>query len=261
MLKSLKVLSKGFLILGLAILGLFQYQKMQELSDEAGLNNRLAKDTLAKTTALERERLNLQRYLPAFGFRNLFSDWIFINFLIYFGDDELRAETDYQLSPQFFEIILDLDPYFADSYLFLTGSTTLYAGQPEKSVSLIERGLESLGPGSPPRSYLVWRYKAIDELLFLGRTAAAQASFETAADWAEQSDDPDATNIGEVSRRTAEFLADDPDSRAAQIGAWTSIFTSAFDERAQALAQQRIEALGGIIEVLPNGAVQVRIPE
>ncbi len=248
-------------IIGLAFLLGLQFRRLNALRTEIPPAGRVGTAEQSDESTFDREQLTLQRYLPTFGFRNLFSNWTFFNFLVYFGDEELRAETGYQLSPEFFEIIVDQDPYFIDSYLFLSGSTTLYAGQPERSVQLVERGLKSLAPNRPPRAYLAWRYKATDELLFLGRTNAAQASYETAAMWASLSSDPEAVSIAKISQQTAAFLAQNPDSRAAQINAWFSILSSGLDEQAQALALRRIEELGGIVEVLPSGAVQVQIPE
>jgi hypothetical protein len=107
----------------------------------------------------EKVRLNLLQKVPAFGFDNLLGDWAFLNFIQYFGDDEARAATGYRLSPDYFDVIIDRDPKFLQAYFFLSGSGSLYAGMPERSVTLMEKGLKSLSPQSPPKSYYVWRYK------------------------------------------------------------------------------------------------------
>ena len=36
--------------------------------------------------------------LPSFGFDNLIADWTFLKFLQYFGDDEARDVTGYDLA-------------------------------------------------------------------------------------------------------------------------------------------------------------------
>ena len=64
-------------------------------------------------------RLGLLSQLPNFGFKNLVSSWTFLNFLQYFGDSSARSINGYGLSPTFFEIIVNRDPYFVDSYVYL----------------------------------------------------------------------------------------------------------------------------------------------
>ncbi|MGB7444685.1 MAG: hypothetical protein WA919_26760, partial [Coleofasciculaceae cyanobacterium] len=146
---------------------------------------------LQKELKLEKLRLNLLEKIPAFGFDNLLSDWVFLNFLQYFGDNQARSQTGYALSPDYFQIIIDRDPRFLEAYLPLSTSISMYAAQPEKSVALMEKGLKSMSPQTPDKSYYVWRYKGIDELLFLGDGQAAQQSFAKAAEWASTYSDPE----------------------------------------------------------------------
>ena len=107
--------------------------------------------------------------------------YIYIDFLQFFGDDEARDRTGYRLSPEYFEVILGRDPRFLDAYLGLSVSSSLYGGMPEKSIALMDKGLKSLSPQLPKKSYYIWRYKGTDELLFLGNAQAAQTSFLKAA--------------------------------------------------------------------------------
>ena len=60
-----------------------------------------------RTTSL---RLQLLSNLPNFGFRNLVSNWVFLNFLQYFGSSDERNTVGYSLSPEFFEVIVARDP-------------------------------------------------------------------------------------------------------------------------------------------------------
>jgi hypothetical protein len=206
-------------------------------------------------------RLEIFKYFPVFGYRNLIANVVFLQFLQYFGDDDIRQQTGYQLSPKFFSISVQNDPFFIDQYVFLSASTTLYAGQPERSIALMNQGLQNMEPNSPSRSYLLWRYKGTDELLFLGKPEIAQQSFRNAADWARQSSDPEAKFVAEISERTAQFLAQKPSSRFAQINAWVNLFTTAVDNQTQELAKQRIQSLGGSIDVSPEGGISVVYPE
>ena len=133
----------------------------------------------------------------------------------------------------------------------------MYLGQTESAIALMEKGLESLTPITPPNSYLVWRFKAIDELLFLGDGKAAKKSFEKAAEWARQSSDEQAPLIAEISTETAQFLAKNPVSRAAQMSAWAQVLVAAKDKQTEEIATERIEALGGTIVVNEGGQVSV----
>ncbi|MBF2002276.1 MAG: hypothetical protein IGS38_16335 [Synechococcales cyanobacterium M58_A2018_015] len=217
-------------------------------------------DEIRRATAAEQTRLSLLRQLPAFGFDNVVADWTFLNFLQYFGDDVARRKTDYALSPEFFEVILARDPYFLEVYPFLSTSTSIYAGMPDRAVALMQRALQSLKPNVPPRSYFAWRQLGIDQLLFLGDAPAAQRSFETAAQWASQSSLPESQHVAEVSEQTARFLADNPNSKTAQISAWVMVLNSAPDDRTRQTAIQQITALGGNIAENPDGTVTVQPP-
>ncbi|NEP01713.1 MAG: hypothetical protein F6K58_24270 [Symploca sp. SIO2E9] len=214
---------------------------------------------LQREVQLEELHLNLLEKIPAFGFDNLLADWVFIGFLIYFGDNEARALTDYRLSPEYFEVIIGRDPKFLDAYLFLSASSSLYAGMPERSVALMLKGLESLSPQISPRSYYIWRYKGIDELLFLGDADSARKSFEKAAEWASTYSDPESQQVAARSIQTAEFLSLNPNSRLAQVSAWSMVLENAVDERTRNLAINRIEKLGGNIIVTPEGRLKIQL--
>lgn len=221
----------------------------------------ITKELLIRETEAEKVRLNLLKQLPSFGFDNLIANWVFLNFLQYFGDDEIRAKTGYSLSPEYFEIILERDPRFLDAYLFLSSSTSLYAGMPERSIALMEKNLKLLSPTVPQRSYYIWRYKGIDELLFLGNSSAAQQSFTTAAQWASVYPDEESKQVTAISQKTAEFLSRNPKSRSAQIGAWTMVLSNPVDTATRNLAVSRIKALGGEVIITLDGVVQVKPPK
>lgn len=235
-----------------------QVPKLEKLSSEA---ENVSLEELKKEETSEKLRLNLMQQLPSFGFDNLVADWTFINFLLYFGDDIARSQTGYSLSPEYFEIILAHDPYFLKAYLFLSSSTTIYAGMPERAVALMDRGLRFLSPKAPPKSYYIWRYKGTDELLFLGDTQAAKKSYEQAARWASSYSDDESKSVARLSRQTAQFLAKNPKSKSAQINAWMLVLENAFDDRTRQVAISRIQALGGKVSITNQGEVKVQLPE
>ncbi|MCG6136919.1 MAG: hypothetical protein MET45_20160 [Nostoc sp. LLA-1] len=197
--------------------------------------------------------LNLLKKMPSFGYGNLIANWVYLSYLQYFGDDEVRGKTGYRLSPEYFEVILERDPRFLAAYLSLSSSTTIYAGMPERSIGLMEKGLKSLSPWVPKRSYYVWRYKGIDELLFASNTESAQQSFTTASEWASNFSDEESQLVAEASQRTARFLSQNPSRRSTQISAWVMVLNNQVDERTRKRAISEIEALGGKVTSSPEG--------
>lgn len=245
-------------LLALAGLQVPQLNKLINKSKNASI------EELKRDVEAENIRLNLMQKVPSFGYNNLMADGVLLSFLQYFGDDEARDRTGYELSPKYFEIILDRDPHFIESYIFMSNTLSLYAGLPEKSISLMDKGLKSLSPQAQPRSYYVWRYRAVDQLLFLGDGKAAQRSFEMAAEWASIQSDRESQNIASASRRTAEFLAKNPDITPAQEGTWATVLVGALnrdDQRTVKRVINRIEALGGKVTITPERSVKVKLPD
>ena len=227
-----------------------------------------AQDTTSSltTTQLQQQsdalrlQLQLTQKLPTFGFNNMVANWQFLNFLQYFGDKEVRRQTGYQVSPEFFKVIIPRDPYFFIPYVFLSTSTSIHAAQPQTTVDLIEQGLAYLNPTLPPEAPIIWRYKGVDQLLFLGRPEDAIQSYQTAAEWADQSPYPDIRATGELSRRTAAFIAENPDSRRTLAAGWSQVLGQAVDETTFNLAVEQIEALGGEVIRQPDGQLTIRMP-
>ncbi len=242
------------LLLPLCLIGLtcFQIKEKKQLQEMG-----LIKENTDSFYSQQKQSLNLIERTPSLGFRNLVANGIFLSFLQYFSDFSEGESHGESLSPDFFSVILKLDPFYKDYYLFLSNSTTLHAGKPQESVNIMSRGLESITTYRPSDSFYIWRYKGVDELLFLGDSQSAQQSFETAAEWASQSDAPDSDLIARASRQTAQFLARDPDSRFAQISAWASIFTNATSDEVKERAIARIQELGGRVSEQQDGGIQI----
>jgi hypothetical protein len=248
------------LVAGLCILGisLMQAPKLQKLL----INKQSSSvEALEKDIKKESLRLNLLQKLPSFGYKNLIANWVYIDFLQFFGDEEARDKTGYSLSPEYFEVILGRDPRFLAAYLGLSVSSSLYAGMPEKSIALMEKGLKSLSPQLPQKSYFIWRYKGTDELLFLGNAKAAQASFLKASEWANTYNDEESKHVAFLSQKTAEFLSRNPDSKSARVATWMTVLNNKVDEKTRKRAIREIEALGGQVITNPNGTNTIKLPE
>jgi len=220
----------------------------------------LDKAVLRQQEAQAKAQLSIAKTLPTFGFDNLVANWHFINFIQYFGDTEVRAKAGYGASMEYFEAILDRDPRFLYAYFYLSSTGSLYAGQPEKSVSLMNRGLKSLSPKVPDRGYYIWRLKAVDELLFLGKVPDARNSMLTAADWARQSATIEGQNVARLSQNTAAYLARNPNSKQAQFDAWNMVLGAAVDDFVIKRAIAGIGATGGKVTISPSGEFKVEAP-
>jgi len=241
--------------LGLTIAKL-QGQRWAAIQPKSTANQSLTE--LQAEEQQENLRLALLQKIPDFGYSNLIANWTFLSFLQYFGNADARNRVGYRISPEFFEVIVGKDPYFLLPYLYLSASTSIFAGDPDRAVGLMAQGVSTMTPETPERGYLVWRYMGIDQLLFLGDGEAARESFATAADWADQSTLPEAESVAQASRQTAHFLEQNPASKAAQISAWVQIASFAVDDETRRQAVERIESLGGEVLADERGRITVR---
>ena len=229
------------------------------------LNQRLNGQTLEDTRKGVRDeeaRLKLIGHLPprGLGFNNMIANFTFLQFLQYFGDDIARNsfQTGYSLSPRYFENIVDRDPRFLSSYIYMSSSVSMFAGVPSEANNIYTKGLKSINPDKQPTAYLIWRYKATDQLLFLGDGKGARDSYLKAAEWAEQVKATDKTIkdtqlVAQLSRESAKWLEEDRDLSKAQIGAWTMVLQNAVDKKTIQAVAQELDKLGMKVEI-QNGA-------
>ncbi|NMG09461.1 hypothetical protein [Brasilonema sp. UFV-L1] len=251
-------MTASFLVCCLLGIGWLQFLKMQELLTRKHI---ASTKTLQRQISQEKQQLSFFKKIPSFGYDNILANWIYLKFLQYFGDDEVRSQTGYSLSPEYFEIILELDPRFITAYLSLSISTSLYAGMPEHSIKITEKGLKSLSPWVPKNSYYVWRYKGTDELLFLEKSFMAQYSFEMAANWASQHSDEDSKKVVSFSQKTAEFLSKNYQSKIARIATWTTVLNHQVNEKTRQRAIHEIKTLGGKVIPHDNGNYKVKLSQ
>jgi hypothetical protein len=239
----------------LAIVAWMQQSSLKTLQSQA--QESASPEVYTREVARLAPQLKLLAKIPSFGFDNLIGDWSFLQFLQYFGDWRARDVTGYSLSPDFFQVTIPRDAKFVRAYVFLSTSTTLYAGEPQVTVDLMNQGLKQLDPKIFDQAYLVWVYKAIDELLFLGDQKAAQHSYDMAADWVSLQPTDEAKQSAAYYRRVANFLRTNPNSKQAQINAWLMVLSNAVSGRGQQLAIENLRRLGLKIILTPEGTVKV----
>jgi tetratricopeptide (TPR) repeat protein len=249
--------SIAFALGAFAIVVALQTPQLATLKHQA---NPLSKADLQREETKTKVQLALMKTLPTFGFDNLIADLHFMDFLQYFGDGEVRSQAGYGAAVDYFDVILDRDPWFIMGYYYLSNTASLYAGQPDRSVELMDRGLKSFSPRVPDRGYYIWRMKAVDELLFLGKVPEAKQSMLTAAGWARQNPDDESQRVAQISQATADHLARNPNSKQAQFDAWNMVLSSAVDETAIERAIAAIRSLGGKVTIGADGQMKVDAP-
>jgi hypothetical protein len=246
-----------------SILGAFAvilYLQTPQLASFKRQNKNINQMVLQEQEANLKTQVAIAKTIPTFGFDNLVADLHFIDFIQYFGDTDLRAQAGYGASMEYFDAMIDRDPRFLYAYFYLSSTGSIYAGQPEKSVELMNRGLKSLTPQVPDRGYYIWRLKAVDELIFLGKIPEARNSMLKAAEWASQAATPEGTNVAKLSRGTAAYLARNPNSKQAQFDAWNMVLTAAVDDVVTKRAIAEIRAIGGKVTISPTGEFKVQAP-
>ena len=235
------------------IAGVIQSQK----SYLAKLDTAKDINTYKAEAEAELAQLNLLIKTPAFGFDNLTSDYAILRFVNYFGNEDARQQIGYGLTSKYLETIIAKDPMHTEAQFIVSPMITLKEGNPQKTVTLLEKSLTKLSPiiNSEDRDKLykpnfLWIYKAIDELLFLDDAKAARDSYLKAAEWSHILGD---NTRAESTSQMAEYLDKDPDNKTVQVGAWFNVWNSAPDAETKNLAKQNIERLGGRLEITDDG--------
>ena len=183
-----------------------------------------------------------QKRSPSLGFSNLKADWSYLNFVQYFGDRDARETIGYKIVPNYFETINHVDPRFTQAHLKLSIANSMYAGDPEKTIALMERALNSVDPISE-EAVMLWTSKGLDELLFMGDKEAAIESYKMAAQWAalakgDRSNSLTIKDLEQTLKSTSEV-----ELKQAQLRAWSSVLVHIKDH------QRRKEILDKISDI------------
>lgn len=243
----------GIIFCSLSLIKLQQKQLAQNVLTQD-------KNTYLKQEQYLQTAVKLQQKMPVFGFDNLFADWTYLQFIQYFGDTEARENTGYSVVTNYFENIVDRDPNFVQAHLVISSANSLFAAQPEKTVDLLNQVLATVTPEVPNYPFLLWTYKATDEILFLGNLGAAKNSYEMAAEWASMRNDDLGKELSSRYLDTAKFLASNPNSTDAQIGAWVNVLSQAQDLKTQQHVIKQLEELGAEVSITEAGEIKIIRP-
>lgn len=175
--------------------------------------------------AREREEARLldwQLRSPKLGFNNLMANWTYLNFVQYFGDSDARETIGYQLVPEYFTTIAQIDPHFTKAHLNLSVANSMYAGDPEQTIALMEEVLKSADPQEKNAPFL-WTAKGLDELLFMGDKQAALESYKMAAKWSALAMNDSDRDLAIADLESALATVEPIDLKEAQIRAWSGV--------------------------------------
>ena len=197
----------------------------------------------------EAKLIELKQQTPHLGFDNLVADWSYLSFVQYFGDANARETIGYRLVPEYFETITNIDPRFTQAHLRLSIANSMYAGNAEETVVLMEKVLASVDPESKD-SALLWTSKGLDELLFLGNKEAAIKSYRIAAQWAELSNDLHDYGFAIKDLEEALESTNEIDLKETQIRAWSSVLVHIRDNQKKKEIIGKIDNLKAEILVL-----------
>ncbi len=242
--KTLPAIAPFVCLAGIVLLQSQEYKKSLQQLDRA---NYLSQEQ-------EQARLlKFQRQTPALGFDNLVADWSYLNFVQYFGDKNARETIGYQLVPEYFATITQIDPRFTQAHLRLSLANSMYAGEAETTIALMEEVLASVEPESEGAA-LLWTSKGLDELLFLGNKKAAINSYKIAAQWANLSTGsrPDGLTIKDLA--TALESTTEMELKEAQIRAWSSVLGHVKDHQRKREIINKISNLKAELLILERAA-------
>ncbi|BFM40973.1 hypothetical protein [Synechocystis sp. LKSZ1] len=249
------VASLGLLVSSLAGIIALQYPAIsnkQKTLSWAEYQTQEAQDKLS---------LRVLNKIPTLGFSNLIADWLYLNFIQYFGDTKVREEVGYSLTNDYFNFIVNKDPLFVDALYHLDIATSLFAGLPKMSVNNLTKALNTMPPKfiTNIEPYYLWRAKGNDELLFLGDINATKTSYQKSLDWAKYYNTEDARKMIGINQQSLQFLSHNPDSKQAQIGAWASVLANRPDQKTIKRVIEKIEQLGGQVTFMPDGKITVSL--
>jgi hypothetical protein len=245
------------ILVNLGILCLFFIQNSQSIQLKKISEKTFTKNIYLKQEESDKLKLSFLRKISAFGYDNLIADWGVLQFLQYFGDDEARNVTGYSLSADYLELVAQNDPLFSRAYMVISPVSSMFAGTPERTIAIMNKGLSQMS-ATTPDAYYVWLYKGMDEILFLGDLQAAENSYLMSAEWASIARDQ---KIAKSARDTAKFLATKPDTKQAQVGVWFMVWNNTQDQRIRQIAQAKIESIGGELKIYPDGRVEAIPPK
>ncbi|MFS8906982.1 hypothetical protein, partial [Synechococcus sp. OH2] len=166
-----------------------------------------------------------------------------------------RAQTGYGLAYEYFDHMLRLDPNFFLGYRLSSLVLAYRAGQPEKAVEILDRGLQQFNPQNNPDAWRLYVDRALINFMFLGDAEAGRRDYYQAAAWREQVGLP-----GDDFRQLGDNIARSPLSRRSRFDVWLSVFNATSDRDTRQFVLEQLTQLGTVLRTLPTGEIEILPP-
>ncbi|AGY56329.1 hypothetical protein [Gloeobacter kilaueensis] len=175
----------------------------------------------------------------AFGWRNLLADWLWLQYVQYFGDVAARKKSGYGLSAEYIQAITALDPAFIFAATQANYAVAEQMGAPKEAIAILTAAAKR-NPGRAdalgmPGSWYLWRLAGSVAFRHLGHYRQAAAYFERAAR------EPGAPA---VMRDNAAAFYNASNDRERAIQLWREFYVSAPTAQLRAEGRRRLAALG-----------------
>ena len=197
-----------------------------------------------------------QKRSPSLGFSNLKADLSYLNFVQYFGDKDARDTIGYKLVPDYFETIAHIDPRFTTAHLRLSIANSMYAGDPEKTIALMQQVLDTIEPRSE-EAVAVWTSKGLDELLFMGDKVSAIESYKMAEQWAALAQGDRSEKLAVKDLEEALKSVSELELKEAQLRAWSSVLVHIKDHQRRREIIDRLDRIKDEILVLRQSEEEI----
>lgn len=246
-----------WLLIGISTVSIVNSQNNYQ---KHGLQSKVDNSPDASSSTAQENALQALRFLPKLGFENIWSNWLYLQFIQYYGDTDVRDKYGYELIPVYFKQIVDNDPRFLDAYFVLSTANSIFAGRPDLTISLADKVLNNIYPKFNLLTPFVWSYKGVDQLLFFGDIQGAKQSYSKAAQWAIEQNNQNSEAIAQRNLEIVNFLDTNPDSQSVKLAGWTLILNEARDKEVQQRALKEIKKLGASIKQDSEGNIQIIPP-
>ncbi|MFS8776927.1 hypothetical protein [Synechococcus sp. W70.1] len=216
---------------------------------------RINLEAIENAEVRKNRNIALANTLGWLGYRNLGASWLWLELIQYYGDARARAQTGYGLAYEYFDHMLRLDPSFFQGYRLSSLVLAYWAGQPEKAIEILDRGLQQFTPQNNPDAWRLYVDRALINFMFLGDAEAGRNDYYQAAAWREQVGLP-----GDDFRQLGDNIARSPLSRRSRFDVWLSVFNATSDRDTRLFALKQLAQLGRVLRTLPTGEVEILPP-
>ncbi|UFP93199.1 hypothetical protein [Gloeobacter morelensis] len=173
------------------------------------------------------------------GYRNLFADWLWLQYVQYFGDRPARLVDGYGRSADYLEAITTLNPRFLFAYAQANYAVAESMGEPARALEILVRGAVT-NPGRPDAlgntgTWYLWRLAGSVTFRHFGDYARAAKYFARAA--AEPGAPP-------VMKENAAAFFGAADDRERAIRLWNEFYLEAPTAALREEARRRLRELG-----------------